>query len=107
VLPVRKHSVLVNKAAAFSLCWGSHHLAIFGTNRGKISWVNDQRRRNKEYCDEPNNPGHRNFWEATMPKEPKKLDELFHDTLKDIYFAEKKILAALPFAEICRFTTVQ
>ena len=27
-----------------------------------------------------------------MAKEPKKLDELFHDTLKDIYFAEKKIL---------------
>ena len=26
-----------------------------------------------------------------MAKEPKKLDELFHDTLKDIYFAEKKI----------------
>jgi ferritin-like metal-binding protein YciE len=26
----------------------------------------------------------------------KNLDELFHDTLKDIYFAEKKILAALP-----------
>jgi hypothetical protein len=25
-----------------------------------------------------------------MPKESKKLDELFHDTLKDIYFAEKK-----------------
>ncbi len=31
-----------------------------------------------------------------MAKEPKKLDELFHDTLKDIYYAEKKILAALP-----------
>ena len=31
-----------------------------------------------------------------MAKEPKKLDELFHDTLKDIYFAEKKILATLP-----------
>jgi ferritin-like metal-binding protein YciE len=31
-----------------------------------------------------------------MAKEPKKLDDLFHDTLKDIYFAEKKILAALP-----------
>jgi ferritin-like metal-binding protein YciE len=31
-----------------------------------------------------------------MAKEPKKLDELFHDTLKDIYFAEKKILSALP-----------
>jgi ferritin-like metal-binding protein YciE len=26
----------------------------------------------------------------------KNLNELFHDTLKDIYFAEKKILAALP-----------
>lgn len=31
-----------------------------------------------------------------MAKEPKTLDELFHDTLKDIYFAEKKILATLP-----------
>ena len=31
-----------------------------------------------------------------MAKGPKKLDELFHDTLKDIYFAEKKILSALP-----------
>ena len=31
-----------------------------------------------------------------MAKEQKKLDELFHDTLKDIYFAEKKILATLP-----------
>jgi len=32
-------------------------------------------------------------------KESKKLDELFHDTLKDIYFAEKKILATLPKME--------
>jgi ferritin-like metal-binding protein YciE len=31
-----------------------------------------------------------------MAKEPKKLDELFHDTLKDIFYAEKKILTALP-----------
>ena len=31
-----------------------------------------------------------------MAKQPKQLDELFHDTLKDIYFAEKKILTALP-----------
>jgi len=29
-------------------------------------------------------------------KELKQLDELFHDTLKDMYFAEKKILATLP-----------
>jgi ferritin-like metal-binding protein YciE len=31
-----------------------------------------------------------------MAKAPKKLDELFHDTLKDIYFAEKKIFSTLP-----------
>jgi ferritin-like metal-binding protein YciE len=31
-----------------------------------------------------------------MAKEPKTLDELFHDTLKDIYYAERKILSALP-----------
>ncbi len=30
-----------------------------------------------------------------MPK-TKTLEDLFHDTLKDIYFAEKKILTALP-----------
>ena len=32
-------------------------------------------------------------------KEAKKLEELFHDRLKDIYFAEKKILTALPKME--------
>ena len=31
-----------------------------------------------------------------MAKEPKMLEDLFHDTLKDIFFAEKKILATLP-----------
>jgi ferritin-like metal-binding protein YciE len=31
-----------------------------------------------------------------MAKQPKMLRDLFHDTLKDIYFAEKKIVAALP-----------
>jgi ferritin-like metal-binding protein YciE len=31
-----------------------------------------------------------------MAKEVKTLDDLFHDTLKDIYYAEKKILATLP-----------
>ena len=31
-----------------------------------------------------------------MVKKAKKLDDLFHDTLKDIYFAEKKILTTLP-----------
>ena len=31
-----------------------------------------------------------------MAKASEKLDELFHDTLKDIYFAEKKILSTLP-----------
>jgi ferritin-like metal-binding protein YciE len=31
-----------------------------------------------------------------MPKKAKELEDLFHDSLKDIYFAEKKILATLP-----------
>jgi ferritin-like metal-binding protein YciE len=31
-----------------------------------------------------------------MATEPKKLDDLFLDTLKDIYYAEKQILRALP-----------
>jgi hypothetical protein len=31
-----------------------------------------------------------------MAKNEKTLDELFHDTLKDIYYAEKKILSSLP-----------
>jgi ferritin-like metal-binding protein YciE len=31
-----------------------------------------------------------------MAKQPKQLEDLFHDTLKDIYYAEKKILTALP-----------
>jgi ferritin-like metal-binding protein YciE len=31
-----------------------------------------------------------------MAKDPKQLADLFHDTLKDIYFSEKKILTALP-----------
>ena len=31
-----------------------------------------------------------------MAKKAKTLDDLFHDTLKDIYYAEKKILATLP-----------
>jgi ferritin-like metal-binding protein YciE len=31
-----------------------------------------------------------------MAKKPKLLSDLFHDTLKDIYFAENKILKTLP-----------
>jgi ferritin-like metal-binding protein YciE len=31
-----------------------------------------------------------------MARQPKKLSDLFHDTLKDIYYAEHKILKTLP-----------
>ena len=31
-----------------------------------------------------------------MAKKEKTLNDLFHDTLKDVYFAEKKLLSALP-----------
>src|ERR1700691_2727825 len=36
------------------------------------------------------------FKEHPMAKKPKLLSDLFHDTLKDIYFAENKILKTLP-----------
>ena len=43
-----------------------------------------------------------------MAKEAKTLDQLFHDTLKDIYFAEKKILATLPkMAKAARATELK
>jgi ferritin-like metal-binding protein YciE len=32
----------------------------------------------------------------TMAKKPKLLSELFHDTLKDVYFADNRILKTLP-----------
>jgi ferritin-like metal-binding protein YciE len=31
-----------------------------------------------------------------MAKKPKLLSDLFYDTLKDVYFAENKILKTLP-----------
>ena len=31
-----------------------------------------------------------------MASEPKALEDLFHDMLKDVYYAEKQILKALP-----------
>jgi ferritin-like metal-binding protein YciE len=34
--------------------------------------------------------------ERLMAGPPKTLEDLFHDTLKDIFFAEKRILATLP-----------
>src|SRR5215813_9410693 len=34
--------------------------------------------------------------ETPMAKKEKMLEDLFHETLKDIYYAEKKILTVLP-----------
>src|ERR1700687_2640452 len=34
--------------------------------------------------------------ELLMAKKPKLLSDMFHDTLKDVYFAENKILKTLP-----------
>src|SRR5688572_28629202 len=33
---------------------------------------------------------------AKQEKQKKQLDELFHETLKDIYYAEKKLVSTLP-----------
>src|ERR1700745_3536518 len=47
---------------------------------------------------EPNSPGRvpSSISGAITMTSEKNLQELFHNTLKDIYFAEKKILSALP-----------
>ncbi len=37
-----------------------------------------------------------NQWRINVAKKPKLLSDLFHETLKDIYFAENKILKTLP-----------
>src|SRR5579864_6489064 len=55
-----------------------------------------RRRRGKCRRPSPISPHSTNQTEAIMAKESKNLDDLFHDTLKDIYFAEKKILSTLP-----------
>src|ERR1700754_3865756 len=39
---------------------------------------------------------HSEFMELPMARKPKLLSDLFHETLKDVYFAEKKILTTLP-----------
>src|SRR6266550_467446 len=41
-------------------------------------------------------PRHLEPMECAMAAKDKDLNDLFHDTLKDIYFAEKQILKALP-----------
>jgi ferritin-like metal-binding protein YciE len=58
---------------------------------------------NQEFILSSTRKPERNFHHEVCPtanmEEPmaeKDLHELFHDTLKDIYFAEKKILSALP-----------
>src|SRR5664279_3840637 len=41
-------------------------------------------------------PASLNPKEQPMAKKPKLLSDLFHDTLKDVYFAENRILKTLP-----------
>ena len=36
------------------------------------------------------------LWEILMPGQSKTLEDLFEENLKDIYYAERKILVALP-----------
>ena len=52
--------------------------------------------------------GHQMQKDNLMAQNAKGLDELFHDTLKDIYFAEKKILVTLPkMAKAARSTKLK
>ena len=54
-----------------------------------------------QFCSGTGTPDPFNCWwgltrERLVAKKPKKLEDLFHETLKDIYFAENKILKTLP-----------
>jgi ferritin-like metal-binding protein YciE len=62
---------------------------------GFFVWAHAAARNLRPHADFSDTQPERN----SMAKQPKTLDELFHDTLKDIYFAEKKILATLPKME--------
>jgi ferritin-like metal-binding protein YciE len=58
-------------------------------NRRMVTHLRNNFQHGRFYCNKSNQ------LEADMAKE-KELKDLFLDTLKDIYFAEKKILSALP-----------
>jgi ferritin-like metal-binding protein YciE len=60
----------------------AHAVARLGAHR-RIGRVRDRHERHTEEI-------------MTKGNREKSLGDLFHDTLKDVYFAEKKILAALP-----------
>jgi ferritin-like metal-binding protein YciE len=54
------------------------------------------RHRNFPRCRSVASSHEHKFQEMAMAKKEKTLEDLFHETLKDIYYAEKKILTALP-----------
>jgi ferritin-like metal-binding protein YciE len=61
------------------------------TERHRPSFVESKRSRPREFAPHPESRER----DMKMAKE-KTLEDLFHDTLKDIYYAERKILKALP-----------
>jgi ferritin-like metal-binding protein YciE len=75
------HGQLLQSPSALEAICSGQEERLFGGTIGPHMSVGDARTNQKE---------------SIMAKEPKTLSELFHDTLKDIFFAEKKILATLP-----------
>jgi ferritin-like metal-binding protein YciE len=75
------HGQLLQSPSALEAICSGQEERLFGGTIGPHVSVGDARTNQKE---------------SIMAKEPKMLSELFHDTLKDIFFAEKKILATLP-----------
>jgi ferritin-like metal-binding protein YciE len=75
------HGQLLQSPSALEAICSGEAERLFGGTLGPHTSVGDARTNQKE---------------SIMAKEPKTLSELFHDTLKDIFFAEKKILATLP-----------
>jgi hypothetical protein len=76
-------------------CVSSSANAAF-VNRGSAGFVqpSEQEHLHKRHLDQRNFPPIDNHQERAMAE--KTLNDLFHDTLKDIYFAERQIVKTLP-----------
>jgi ferritin-like metal-binding protein YciE len=96
----------VNSCAAWNLLFFEHLIDVrlraetwvwrraLSATHLRRTWQDARLRQRRQQS--PISPHSTDQMEAIMAKEPKNLDDLFHDTLKDIYFAEKKILSTLP-----------
>src|SRR6188474_3154885 len=81
---------MINMTRLAAECSCENKLSFHGNNNavGRLNWLEAGLRRSCFECQKFN------FGRMIMTE--KNLEDLFHDTLKDIYYAERKILSALP-----------